>query len=154
MPDGSRRPVETDDIASVLLRMENGVSGAILLNRSAWGRKGRIAVHIFGSKGTVAYDQERLNEVQLYQADDPAGARGFRTILTGTEHPPYDRFIPAPGHSLGFNDLKVIEAHELIRHIEGAAANLIDFETGIAIERTVAAIAQSFRSRGWIEVRR
>ena len=41
------------------------------LNRSAWGRKGRIALQMFGSKGTIAYDQERMNEFQLYHGRRP-----------------------------------------------------------------------------------
>ena len=82
-PSGGRRPVETYDIATALLRFENGVSGCIAVNRSAWGRKGRIQLQIFGDRGTIAYDQERLNEVQLFTRDGPAETQGFRTILTG-----------------------------------------------------------------------
>ena len=130
--EGGRRAVETWDIASVLLRLSGGVTGVLALNRSAWGRKGRIALQIFGSKGTIAYDQERMNEFQLYRADDPAGTQGFRTVLTGPVHAPYDRFIPAPGHGLGFNELKIIECHELLRAIrritreEGLSAIIVE----------------------------
>ncbi|MCX5497219.1 Gfo/Idh/MocA family oxidoreductase [Kaistia dalseonensis] len=149
---GGARDVETHDIGNVLFRLENGASGSLLVNRSAWGRKGRIAVQIFGSKGTLTYDQERMNELQLYVAEGLAAEQGFRTILTGTAHPPYGKFIPAPGHSLGFNDLKVIEAREILRAISGEPAHLIDFETGLTIERTVHAMARSHEARGWIEV--
>jgi predicted dehydrogenase len=149
---GGRRRVETYDIATVLMELENGASGLIALNRSAWGRKGRIAVQLFGSKGTIAYDQERMNEVQLYTVDGPKETQGFRTILTAPHHPPYDRFIPAPGHGLGFNDLKVIECRELIRRISGERAHLIEFEGGIRIERTVDAMARSAHEGRWIDV--
>ncbi|QFU15220.1 Gfo/Idh/MocA family protein [Microvirga thermotolerans] len=149
---GGRRAVETHDIASVLMELENGASGVLALNRSAWGRKGRIFVQIFGSEGAVVYDQERMNELQLYTADDARERQGFRTILAGPQHPPYDRFVPAPGHGLGFNDLKVIECRELIRRIAGEAAHLIEFEDGIRIERTVDAIARSAREGRWIDV--
>jgi predicted dehydrogenase len=93
-----------------------------------------------------------MNEVQLYTTDGAGETQGFRTILTGPQHPPYDRFIPAPGHGLGFNDLKIIECHELIRRIEGEAAHLIAFEDGIRIERTVDAVARSAREGRWVEV--
>ena len=149
---GGRRPVETYDIATTLLEMESGATGLIALNRSAWGRKGRIFVQIFGSKGTLAYDQERMNEVQLYTADGGKEFQGFRTVLTAPHHPPYDKFIPAPGHQLGFNDLKVIECRELIGRIRGEPADVIDFEDGIRIERTVDAIARSAHSGTWVEV--
>ena len=147
---GGRRAVETYDIATALIELESGASGLIALNRSAWGRKGRIFVQIFGSKGTLAFDQERMNEVQLYTTDGEPETPGFRTILTAPHHPPYDRFIPAPGHGLGFNDLKVIECRELIGADPRRAGALIDFEDGIRIERTVDAIARSAQTGTWV----
>jgi predicted dehydrogenase len=149
---GGRRPVETFDIATTLIELESRASGLIALNRSAWGRKGRIALQIFGSKGMIAYDQERMNEVQLYTTDLPKEVQGFRTILAAPHHPPYDRFIPAPGHQLGFNELKVIECRQLIGRILGEPARLIDFEDGLRIERTVHAMARSAREGAWVEV--
>ncbi|MET0529705.1 MAG: Gfo/Idh/MocA family oxidoreductase [Microvirga sp.] len=150
--DGGRRAVETYDIAAILLELENGASGVMALNRSAWGRKGRIFIQIFGSKGTIVFDQERMNEVQLYTLDDARDRQGFRTILAGPQHPPYDKFIPAPGHGLGFNDLKVIECRQLIDRIHGEPAVLIEFEDGIRIERTVDAMARSAHEGRWVEV--
>jgi predicted dehydrogenase len=152
LSDGGRRAVETYDIAAVLLELENGASGVMALNRSAWGRKGRIFIQIFGSRGTIVFDQERMNEVQLYTLDDARDCQGFRTILAGPQHPPYDKFIPAPGHGLGFNDLKVIECRQLIGRIHGEPAVLIDFEDGIRIERTVDAMARSAHEVRWVEV--
>jgi Predicted dehydrogenases and related proteins len=150
--EGGRRAVETYDIASVLFELENGASGVLSVNRSAWGRKGRIALQVFGSKGSIVYDQERMNELQLYStSDDPTG-QGYRTILAAPAHPPYDRFIPAPGHGLGFNDLKIIEAHELLEAIAGRPARVIDFSVGLEIERTVHAMARSHERRAWVEV--
>jgi predicted dehydrogenase len=150
--DGGRRTVETYDIATILIELDRGASGVIALNRSAWGRKGRIFVQLFGSKGSIVYDQERMNEVQLYAAEGPGATQGFRTILASPHHPPYDRFIPAPGHGLGFNDLKIVECRELIRRIGGEAAHLIGFDDGIRIERVVDAIARSAHSGAWVDV--
>lgn len=152
VPGGGRRAVETSDIAAILLELESGASGVIMLNRSAWGRKGRLAVQIFGSRGTIAYDQERMNELQLCTADGPDETQGFRTILAAPHHAPYDRFLPAPGHGLGFNDLKVIECRALIGRIRGEATLAIDFEDGIRIERTVDAMARSFQAGAWVDV--
>jgi predicted dehydrogenase len=93
-----------------------------------------------------------MNEVQVYTADGAGETQGFRTILTSPHHPPYDKFIPAPGHGLGFNDLKIIECRELIRRIDGEAAHLITFDDGIRIERVVDAIARSAHSGVWIDI--
>ncbi|WP_156342889.1 Gfo/Idh/MocA family protein [Devosia sp. A16] len=151
--DGGRRKVETWDIALVLLELGNGASGVMALDRSAWGRKGRIALQVFGSKGTIAYDQERMNEFQLFEASGPVAEQGFRTILSAPVHVPYDRFIPAPGHGLGFNELKIIECHELLKAIGGdAGAQIVDFARGLEIERAVHAMAQSHREGRWVAV--
>jgi predicted dehydrogenase len=149
---GGRRAVETYDIATALLRLPGGVCGAIHVDRCAWGRKGRLALQIFGSRGTIAFDQERFNEVQVYVAEGRPADQGFRTILMGPAHPPYDRFIVAPGHQLGFNDLKVIECRALLARIAGEAAVAIDFDEGLAIERAVHAMAQASREGRWVAV--
>ena len=150
-PDASgRRVVETFDIATALLRMDGGASGTIQVSRSAWGRKGRIQLQIFGARGAIFFDQERFNEVGVYLADGPVEDQGIKTVLMGPAHPPYERFIPAPGHQPGFNDLKIIEAHELLNRIAGTPALTIDFEAGLAIERTIHAIARSSREGRWI----
>jgi predicted dehydrogenase len=135
-----------------LLRFASGASGLVALNRSAWGRKGRIALQIFGARGTISFDQERLNEIELYLAEGPEDRQGFRRILSGPAHPPYDRFVPAPGHGLGFNELKVIECRELLRAIAGEPAHLVDFAAGLRIERTVEAAARSFREGRWAAI--
>lgn len=151
--DGSLRDVETYDIASSLIHLENGISGTLLVNRSAWGRKGRIQIQIFGSRGSIVFDQERFNEIQLYVTSDRPSEQGYRTILLSPQHEPYGRFIPAPGHGLGFNDLKTIECRELISRIDGKPANIIEFDEGLEIERTVHAMAQSFGEKRWVSVR-
>jgi predicted dehydrogenase len=149
-PDGTgRRAIETFDIATALLRMGGGVSGAIQVSRAAWGRKGRLQLQIFGARGAILFDQERFNEVGVYLADGPAEDQGIKTVLMGPAHPPYDRFIPAPGHQLGFNDLKIIEAHEFLKRIRGEPSLTIDFDKSLSIERTIHAIARSHQDGRW-----
>jgi predicted dehydrogenase len=152
LPGGGMRPVETHDIASVLCELDSGASGVIALNRSAWGRKGRIALQIFGDRGAIVFDQERFNELQLYTADGDPATRGFRTVLAAPVHAPYDRFIPAPGHGLGFNDLKIIECHELLLRLAGKPSRTIDFDAGLGIERAVWAMHESSVAGRWVDV--
>lgn len=150
-PEGERE-VEVFDIATILLRLANGASGYIAVSRTAWGRKGRIAIQIFGGKGSILYDQERMNEFQLYVTSDRATEQGFRTVLTAPHHAPYDRFIPAAGHNLGFNDLKIIECRQLIARMLGQPSISIGFEEGILIERAIAAMGNSYRKGQWVNV--
>jgi predicted dehydrogenase len=150
--DGGSRDVENHDIANVLLRLEGGISAVLMANRSAWGRKGRIAIQLFGSNGTILFDQERMNEFQIFTTDGTSETQGFRTILTAPVHRPYDRFIPAPGHGLGFNDLKVIECYEICRALRGDEAHLIGFDDGLKIERSIHAMAKAHLERRWVNV--
>lgn len=151
--DGTARDVENFDVAHVVLRLTDGVSGAIQLSRAAWGRKGRIAIQLFGSDGTIAYDQERMNELQLFTRSGKPADQGFRTILAGPDHPPYNLFVPAAGHGLGFNDLKAIEAHELIRTIKSGQGHVIDFAKGLEIERAIHAMAKSHSDGRWVRLK-
>ncbi len=147
---GERAAVENEDVAQALVRFENGATGVLGFSRVAWGRKNRIGWEIHGTRGMLTFDQERMNELQLFLAEGAPGTRGFRTILAGPAHPPFGRFVPAAGHGLGFNDLKVIEAARLLRAIAGGQPAELDFEHGLTIERTIHAIARAAASEGWI----
>ncbi len=150
--DGSERSarVENEDIAHALLQFVDGTPGVIQSSRAAHGRKGLIRFELHGSAGMIAFDQERMNELQLYVADGPKETRGFRTILTGPVHEPYGLFCPAPGHQLGFNELKVIEAANFVSAIRGEHAHLVDFNAGFVIEKTIHAIARSAHTGCWL----
>lgn len=93
---GGERAVETHDLASVLLKLEGGISAVLIANRSAWGRKGRIAIQIYGSTGSILFDQERMNEFQLYTTDGRPEEQGFRTILTAPTTSPTTASSPPP----------------------------------------------------------
>jgi predicted dehydrogenase len=146
------KAVENWDIATALLRFDGNISATLQANRAAWGRKGRIFIQIFGSLGAILFDQERLNEVLLFTADGVPENRGFRTVMMAPIHPPYGQFVPAPGHQLGFNELKIIECRQLIGLTRGEPATAITFAEGIRIERTVHAVAKSFKNGSWISV--
>ncbi|KZC99190.1 MULTISPECIES: Gfo/Idh/MocA family oxidoreductase [unclassified Thalassospira] len=144
LPDGTgRAKVENEDTASALVRFANGAQGSLSTSRSAWGRKNRLAWEVHGTKGMICFDQERMNELQLYRNSGDKAQQGFTTILTGPAHPPYGEFCPAPGHQLGFNDLKVIEAAALLRAIRDGNPAYPDFEHAYEFEKVIHAIAKS-----------
>lgn len=147
------REVENEDIAHAMVRFESGATGVLMASRAAHGRKNMIRVEVHGTKGMIAFDQERMNELQLYVADEPAAERGFKTILTGSAHPPYGAFTPAPGHQLGFNELKVIECKHFLECIENGVEPYVNFAEGLKIEKIIHGIAASAASRSWLDVR-
>lgn len=148
LPDGEgHAAVENEDMAMALLSFSSGVKGNFCASRSAWGRKSRLGFELHGSEGMIIYDQERMNELQLYQNRGPKAVQGFTTILTSPDHPPYGAFCPAPGHQLGFNDLKVIELAGFLRAIQNKTRPTIDFSVGVAIEEAIHAIAISAQEK-------
>ena len=141
LPDGSgHRAVENEDTASAIVRFASGAQGTLCTSRAAWGRKNRLDWEVHGTRGTMTFAQERLNELRLYAADGAPGRQGFRTILTGPEHPPYGAFCPAPGHQLGFGDLKTIEVAGFLRAIAAGEKATPDFTDALAIEDVIHAI--------------
>lgn len=146
--EGGRAAVENEDTATAVLRFASGAQGSLSTSRSAWGRKNRLDWEVHGTQGMIAFAQERMNELQLYVNEGPGAEAGFRTILTGPAHAPYGDFCPAPGHQLGFNDLKVIEAAELLTGLAGGAPAWPDFRQGVTIERIIHTIALAAETGG------
>ncbi|MEQ8968120.1 MAG: Gfo/Idh/MocA family oxidoreductase [Azospirillaceae bacterium] len=146
------RKVEADDQARALVRFAGGATGTIQASWVATGRKMQLAAEITGTRGTLAFNQERLNELELYTTGQPNGREGFKTILAGPEHDPYGAFCPAPGHQLGFNDLKTIEARDVLLGLAGPKAAWPDFREGWAVQRVVDAILRSHADRAWVRV--
>ncbi len=144
--------VENDDIAHALVRFASGARGVLTSSRVAHGRKNGLKIEVHGSKGMLWLDNERMNELNLYVAEGPKEARGFRRILSGPYHPSYDKLCPAPGHGLGFNELKVIELAELLKAVKGSTSASVDFAKGLAIERVIHAFARSAQTESWVTV--
>ena len=148
---GQLRRVENEDTASALVEFASGLQGTFEISRVATGYKCGLAFRIYGSRGSIAFDQERMNELRLYSATDPAGQRGFRTILTGPEHPDYRFFCPASGHGLGINDLKIIEARNLLQAIAGGGRATPGFDEGLRVQQVMDAMERS-HEQGWVRI--
>ncbi len=147
---GKTRDVENEDIAQVLVSFASGCAGTMEISRIATGKKCGLVFEIHGTKGSLAFDQERMNEIRVYMSDDPVGRHGYRTILSGPEHSDYSHFCPAPGHGLGINDLKVIEVRNLLRGITDGGSIYADFRNGWRVQSLVDAIETSNTTRQWI----
>ena len=111
---------------------------------------GSAGILSFGTRGSIAYDQERFNELRIYRNEDPAGRRGFRTILAGPEHTDYRPFCPAPGHGLGINDLKVIETRNLLRAIAAGERVQPDFHEGARVQYVMDMFERSSAQGSWV----
>ncbi|MDX0407255.1 gfo/Idh/MocA family oxidoreductase [Sinorhizobium medicae] len=146
------RAVEVDDVTRAFVRFESGASGSFEANWIATGRKMQHDFEIYGSKGSIVFTQERLNEIKIYYAGDDIRSRGFRTIWAGPEHPPYGAFCVAPGHQIGFNDLKAIEVHECLEAIANGVRTSTDFREGYEVQKVLSATYHSARTNAWVEI--
>lgn len=145
--------VENEDIISFMMEYANGAKGMISSSRVATGRKNYLAYEIQGTKGSVKYDLERMGEVQVYFQDDAERDRGFRQVFLNPLHKGYAAFQPAGGISIAYNDMKILEIHELFSAITQGTKYDCTFEFGYKIDRTVAAILASAEKRGWVDVK-
>ena len=151
-PDGSRGAVENEDLVNALVRFENGVQGVLSSSRVAWGRKNRLSFEVHGDRGMLVFDQERMNELQLFESGEPAAKQGFKTILSGPAHPPFGAFIPAPGHSLGFLDQKTIEASCLLQCIARDEKPTPDITDALEYERVIHSIAKAAKTDRLVDI--
>ena len=152
LPGGGTARVENDDQVHALLKFAGGARGVIDVSRIAWGRKNHLAVEVTGTRGTLAFDQQRLNELRLYRPGQAPATEGFTTVLAGPRHPPYGAFSPAPGHQLGYGDLKTAEVAHLLLGLAGREPLAPDFAAGLAIERVAAAIERASKEWRWVVV--
>jgi predicted dehydrogenase len=154
-PDGKggKRRVEVDDVGRAFLRFESGATGSIEGNWIATGRKMQHDFEVYGTKGALAFTQERFNELHYFSTDDRRGRQGFRRIEASPDHPPYGLFCVAPGHQLGFNDLKAIEVAGFLDALAGRRSEPFNFRAGLRIQTLVETIHASSREGSWKEVR-
>ena len=104
-----------DDCIEAAVEFENGAVGTIESTRLALGRRNAFQWEINGSKGSLAFDMERLNELEVFR--NGGRTRGFTTVLvTEADHPFWEFWWP-PGHIIGWGDTFVNELHHLLRAI-------------------------------------
>ncbi len=130
-----RSPVLVDDATYALIRFDCGAMGSIEANWAAAGRTMDLSWEITGTNGALAFTQEYMNELQFCPGAAGGRTTGFRRIEAGPAHAHYANFCPAPGHHLGFNDLKVIEVAELIHAIAGGENTGPDFAVPLSGHR-------------------
>lgn len=150
--DVPKEKVDVDDEISTLLRFDNGAVGSIEATRNAWGRNNFLTFEIHGEKGSLIFNYERRDELQVFFANDPEDRRGFRTVYTGPAHPYGDALWPIPALGIGYGDTKIIEVHDFIKSIVDDTDVSPNFEDGYKIALISDAILASAKQDKWIKV--
>lgn len=141
-----RGKVTVDDAAIAIARTDRGALLTLEATRFATGRKNALRIEINGSRGSLAFDFERLNELEFADATLPSAEGGFRRILvTEPEHPYAGAWWP-PGHGLGYEQLFVHQAKDFAEDIVRGSTPSPSFADGLGVQRVLDAIERSARS--------
>jgi len=144
--------VTVDDAAMFLAKFKNGALGTFEASRFAIGRKNYHRWEINGSKGSVVFNLERMNELEFYNNEDPEGEQGFKVIqATEAVHPYAGHFWPV-AHIIGYE-------HTFINLLADAFTNLAngtpispDMEDGYENQRVLDAVERSSETRSWVKL--
>jgi len=147
--EGEMDRVTVNDAAAFLARFENGAIGTFEISPMIPGRKAKESFEINGSEGSLIFDLERMNELQVYFEEDPPEASGFRTVLvTEPEHPYMEGWWP-PGHIVGYEHTFVHTVKDLLDGIKTGVEPFPTFEDGYRCQAVLDAVERSLGNREW-----
>ena len=140
------RDVSVDDAYTAQVTYESGAMGSFEATRFATGHKNDHTIEVHGSKGSLKFSLERLNELELLRA----GNRGYETVLVTDETDPYvDHWWP-PGHVIGWEHTFVHENYEFLSAVANDEEFSPSFEEGYAVHRTLDMIERSNERGEWV----
>ena len=143
--------VTNEDYVGALVEFENGVRGTLEADRSIFGPQSQMAYELNGSKGAAYWDHEKLNQLSLYLPEEQP-TDGFVEVLSGDAYNHHGNFVPGGGNSIGYEDLKTIEALEFITAVAEGRPNKPDFGDALAAASVAAAMVRSWESGKWEDV--
>jgi predicted dehydrogenase len=145
--------VTVDDASVFLARFANGAIGTFEATRFAPGHKNDNFFEINGSKGSLRFCFERMNELEFYDRGDPPHLQGFRTIqATDPKHPYVHAWWP-PGHIIGYEHTFIDTVYNLVTAIARNKLPSPNFYDGLKCQAVLEAAAQSVASGKWEKVR-
>jgi predicted dehydrogenase len=150
-PGDPTGPVTNEDYVGALVEFESGARGTLEADRSIVGPQSSMAFELNGSKGAASWDHERLNQLRLYLLEEQP-ADGFIEVLAGDAFPNQAGIVPGGGNSLGYEDLKLIEALAFLRSVVAGRPHEPGFTQALANASVAAAMIRSWSSGAWEDV--
>ena len=147
-----RGEVDVDDEVVTLLKFDGGAIGSLEATRNAYGRNNFLTFEVHGTGGSIAFNYERRDELQVMFADDPADARGFRTVYTGPAHPYGSGLWPIPALGIGYTETKIVECYDFFSAVVGGIQPSPNFEDGYRTACVADALGESGETGAWIKV--
>ena len=140
--------VTVDDAALFTARFSGGALGSFEATRFATGRKNALRLEVNGSAGSLAFDFESMNELQLFDGAEDARTAGFRRIyVTEPSHPYVGSWWP-PGHGLGYEHSFTHEVVDLVTDLAAGRDPVPSFADGLQVQRVLAAVETSAAADG------
>ncbi len=146
---GEMGDVTVDDVTAFLARFNNGATATFEATRLAPGRKNYNRWEINGEKGTIAFNLERMNEIEIYLTDDPQGLQGFHTIQATENFMPYMEGYWPVAHIIGYEHTFINMMADLFKAIGKGEQFTPDFEDGLKNQAVLEAVDNSVQSRQW-----
>jgi predicted dehydrogenase len=144
--------VTVDDAALFLARLDGGAVATYEATRFATGRKNGLRVELNGSLGSLAFDFERMNELEFYDAARPSSEQGFtRILVTEPDHPYMAAWWPA-GHLIGYEHSFTHEVRDLIADIAEGLDPTPSFADALQVQLVLDAVERSANGSAWTEV--
>jgi len=141
--DGRTGAVTVDDAVTFTARLGPGTLATFEATRFAAGRKNALRIELNGERGSLAFDLERLNELEFYDRGEGAATAGFRRILVTEPAHPYLAGWWPPGHVLGWEHTFTHQVRDLVDAIAGNTDPEPSFADGLQVQRVLAAVADS-----------
>jgi predicted dehydrogenase len=147
-----RGEVTVDDATLFMAQFKNGALGSFEATRFANGHKNGMSFEINGSKGSIRFEFERMNELQYYNGEDERGFQGFRTIqCTEGIHPYASAWWPV-GHVIGYEHTFVHELYEFAECIATDKQPSPDFKDGVKCSQVLEAVDLSIDEKCWVDI--
>ena len=140
--------VENEDFASMLCRFQNGATGTFEVSRTVVGPESENAFEIYGTKGAVAWNHERINELRYYSGSDPMNS-GYTTVFGGDRFPYHGAFVPGKANSIGFEDLVAIQDYAFLEALATGGKFTPGFSEAVDVVNVQQALINSWASRSW-----
>ena len=150
--DAPRGEVTVDDATLFMARFNNGALGSFEATRFAAGHRSTNSFEINGSLGSVRFDFERMNELEVYFTSDEEDVQGFRRVLATDPAHAYSEAWWPPGHTIGFEHTFIHEMLEFTRAIEEDRQPAPNFRDGVKCQAVLEAVERSVQERRWVKV--
>jgi predicted dehydrogenase len=150
-PEDPTGAVTNEDYAGMLCEFASGVRGTFEASRAMVGPESQMAFEVYGTKGALGWNLEKLNELQLYLVEDEPYT-GYRTVYGGDRFPYHGRFVPGSANGIGFEDLVVIEDYEFCRAVAEDREHRPGFGDAVEWVSVQAALLRSAESGRWEDV--